>query len=83
MARMQYNASVGDRIKLLAMTDDPCPIPVGATGTIDAIFPQAGDRAGHRWTQYSVKWDAPHERRTLMLCSPPDRFEVLEVSDGR
>jgi hypothetical protein len=62
----------GDRIRLVEMTDDPAPLPAGATGTIDAVFPHPAQRYGQAWTQYSVKWDAPHERRTLMVCCPPD-----------
>ena len=75
-------ANIGDRIELLSMVDDPCPIPAGATGTVDAVFPQpAQPHAGRGpWVQYSVKWDAPHERRTLMVISPPDQFKVLNAN---
>lgn len=56
----------GDRIRLLEM-DDPDPIPVGATGTVVAVY-QHGD-----WFQVDVDWD---NGRTLMLTVPPDRVEV-------
>ena len=70
--------NVGDRIELLAMPDDPCPIPAGATGTIKQAFPQPAQRHGPGpWTQYRVEWDAPHERRTLMLCVPPDSVRLI------
>jgi hypothetical protein len=66
-------ASVGDRIELEYMHDDPCPIPAGATGTIERVTPFPGGD----WAQYLVRWDAPHEHRKLALCSPPDRFKVI------
>jgi hypothetical protein len=76
-------ANIGDRIELEYMHDDPCPIPVGATGTIDMVFPQPAQRYGPGpWTQYSVKWDAPHERRSLMMVCPPDRFKILERANA-
>ena len=68
-------AKPGDRIRLLAMPDDPCPIPEGATGTIEYAHQQI--ECGRPWTQYGVKWDAPNEKRTLHVCSPPDQFEVI------
>lgn len=70
-------ANIGDRIELVSMTDDPCPIPAGATGTVRSLYPQPGGRYGRPWTQYDIVWDAPHEKRTIMLCSPPDQFKVL------
>ena len=76
-------ANPGDRIRLLAMPDDPCPLPVGATGTIKHIWPQPprGGMPDTAWAQYWIDWDAPHERRSLMLCSPPDQFEVIGHAD--
>ncbi len=72
---------VGDRIRLLKMDDDPCPLPVGATGTIKATFPQPAQRHGPGpWTQYHIEWDAPHEKRSLMLCCPPDQFEIIDAN---
>ena len=58
----------GDRIRLLAMPDDPDPIPPGATGTVTAV------RQQRTWAQVDVKWD---NGRTLMLVVPPDEFEVV------
>jgi hypothetical protein len=59
---------LGDRIRLLAMTDDPDPIPPGTTGTVAAV------RHQRTWSQVDVKWD---NGRTLMLVVPPDEFEVI------
>jgi hypothetical protein len=61
----------GDRIELLAMPDDPSPMPAGATGTVlGAVEHDFGPR--DRWTQVHVRWDAPHAERTLSLTIPPD-----------
>jgi hypothetical protein len=59
----------GDRIRLISMPQDPNPIPVGETGTVQRIVPV--DRS---WDQVYVKWD---NGRTLMLCIPPDVVEVV------
>ena len=67
-------AAKGDRIELLSMPEDPCPLPAGATGTILHVNEVRGPEC---WTQYMVKWDAPHEKRTLMVITPPDQFKVL------
>jgi hypothetical protein len=58
----------GDRIRLVAMSDDPDPIPPGTTGTVTAVRPQ------RTWAQVDVAWD---NGRTLMLVVPPDQFEVV------
>jgi len=65
---MQTELKVGDRIRLVSMTDDPVPIPAGALGTIVGIYPQRG------WTQVDVNWDSG---RSLMLTIPPDRIELV------
>lgn len=54
----------GQRIELVSMGEDPCPIPAGARGTVlsDSTFFQTS------W-QTMVKWDIP---RSLALMSPPD-----------
>jgi hypothetical protein len=62
----------GQRIRLLAMTDDPDPIPVGAQGTVLGV-----SLVGHgpdAWHQIDVAWD---NGRTLMLVSPPDELEIV------
>lgn len=59
------HALEGKRIRLLEMPDDPAPLPVGATGTVEYV---ANPR---------VDWDPPHQHRTLMLIPGIDRWEVL------
>jgi len=51
------------------MPDDPNPIPVGSTGTIEAVT--EGPLG-----QVHVKWD--DSGRTLSLIPGVDRFEVIE-----
>ena len=62
----------GDRIRLLAMPDDPDPILSGATGTVTAVRQYGSGRDA--WHQVDVDWD---NGRTLMLVVPPDEFEVV------
>jgi hypothetical protein len=62
----------GDRIRLLAMSDDPDPIQVGQLGTIISISRHGGGKDA--WRQIDVAWD---NGRTLMLVSPPDQFEIV------
>jgi hypothetical protein len=65
---MQIELKIGDRIRLVSMTDDPDPIPTDALGTIAGVYPQRG------WTQVDVNWDSG---RSLMLTIPPDRIELV------
>lgn len=60
----------GDRIRLLSMDNDPDPIPVGSTGTIESVT--AGPLG-----QVRVTWDCG---RSLNLIPGVDRFEVIERS---
>ena len=62
----------GDRIRLLAMSDDPDPIQVGQLGTIVSVAHHGG--GDDMWHQIDVAWDGG---RTLMLVSPPDQFEFV------
>jgi hypothetical protein len=64
--------SQGDRIRLLAMLDDPAPIQVGQLGTVVSVS-RHGD-GKDTWHQIDVAWD---NGRTLMVVSPPDRFELV------
>jgi hypothetical protein len=65
----------GDRVRLAEpMRDDPCPIPVGATGTVRGAYAIAD--VG---TQYWIDWDPPHEKRTLMPVCPPDVLEKINA----
>ncbi len=61
----------GDRIRLLAMPDDPSPIPAGEEGVVGQV--QRGI-FGDGTSQVSVKWDSG---RTLSLVVPPDAVEVI------
>lgn len=65
--------AVGDRIRLVNMPSDPCPVEPGATGTVEAIHDLRGIRHG---VQLSIKWD---NGRALMVVIPPD---VIEIEDG-
>jgi len=63
---------IGDRIRLLAMPEDPDPIPTGSTGTVTRVTD--GPLA-----QISVDWD---NGRTLSLVPGVDQFEVIERADA-
>ena len=62
----------GDRIKLVDMPDDPCPVPIGTEGTVQSCEHVQIGRSSF-W-QVSVDWDGG---RSLMLTVPPDRYERL------
>ena len=57
------------------MTDDPDPIPVGATGAVTAVARHGS--GGDVLIQIEVAWD---NGRSLMLVSPPDEFEILSAA---
>ena len=66
--RLQYardHYPPGTRVRLLAMPDDPQPIPPGTTGTVMGV-----DDAG----QLLMKWD---NGRTLAIVPGEDSFTVL------
>ena len=67
----------GDRIRLVAMQDDPDPIQVDQTGTVVGVH---SHQAKEPWHQIDVAWD---NGRTLMLVSPPDLFEIIESGESR
>jgi hypothetical protein len=62
----------GDRVRLVAMQDDPDPIQVGQTGTVVRVHRVDDDPV---WHQIDIAWD---NGRTLMLVSPPDLFEIVD-----
>lgn len=63
----------GDRVRLIAMPDDPDPIPIGTLGVVLAV-------TDHRdWQQVEVAWD---NGRRLMLSLPEDCVAVVG-QDGR
>ena len=61
----------GDRIRLIAMPDDPDPVPAGSTGTV--LSATTG-----RFAQIEVEWD---NGRTLALIPGVDRYEILPRTD--
>ena len=63
---------VGDRIELVHMPNDPCPIEPGSRGTVTHITHLQYEPAG--W-QVGVKWDSG---RTLSLLVPPDEARLVE-----
>ncbi len=67
----------GDRIRVLAMPDDPDPIPTGAVGTVIGVA-NHGD-GENAWHQVDMEWD---NGRKLMLTLPPDRIEILQNTTG-
>jgi hypothetical protein len=67
----------GDRIRLVAMHDDPDPIQVGQTGTVVGVYSHAEQNT---WHQIDVAWD---NGRTLMLVSPPDLFEIIDTDESK
>jgi hypothetical protein len=70
---MTMRPKPGDRIRLVAMPDDPDPIPIGEVGTVIEVR-RHGD-GNNVWHQVDVEWD---HGRTLMLTLPPDRIEILQ-----
>jgi len=61
----------GDRIRLVSMGPDPCPIPAGSEGTVilvnEGIYPGT--------TDVTVEWDSD---RSLSLIMPPDVAVVVK-----
>jgi hypothetical protein len=62
----------GQRFELVAMPNDPDPVPPGSKGTIVTVTPWPP----HEW-QITVKWDAG-VGRSLALVIPPDVIRILE-----
>jgi hypothetical protein len=58
--------SVGDRIRLIEMPNDPCPIEPGTLGTVTFV-----NETVH---QIGVKWDV---KRSLILVIGVDKFEIV------
>jgi hypothetical protein len=64
--------SVGDRVKLLRMPDDPDPIPVGSVGTVRLITDLHFREA--QQVQFLIAWD---NGRSLSCICPPDELEIV------
>ena len=73
------------------MPNDPSPLPAGARGTVEIVHEFRGEPGGESsamrrrstggcgpWKQVRVRWDAPNQKRTLMLVIPPDQVRVIE-----
>lgn len=69
-----HTPQLGDRIRLVNMSDDPDDIPPGTTGTVTAV------RQHGTWSQVDVDWD---NGRRLMLVVPPDEVEVVPTVENR
>ena len=74
---MQVLPQPEDRIRLLAMPEDPNPIPTGELGNMVSVFSHGTGKSA--WHQVDVAWD---NGRTLMLTLPMDRFEILLNAAG-
>lgn len=61
----------GRRFRLLAMPDDPAPVPAGSTGTVDSAV-DTGDAV-----HLNVTWD-PGVGRSLNVVTPPDVIEWID-----
>jgi hypothetical protein len=70
---MNNGPRIGDRIRLIAMPDYPDPIEPGAIGSVTDVGRHG--EGSDAWWQIDVDWD---DGRTLMLSSPPDRYEIVD-----
>jgi hypothetical protein len=68
-----YPPSIGDRIELVAMPNDPDPILVGEQGIVESVV-----GLDTRLYQINVTWDSG---RTLALSVPPDQFRVIKAEE--
>lgn len=68
-----FAIEVGDRIKLIAMPDDPDPVPAGSEGVV-VMVSDIGFRQ-KKEVQLAVQWD--NGRKLCCIC-PPDIVEVLK-----
>lgn len=69
---MIFPGQIGDRVRLIAMPNDPNPVPEGSEGTVEGIVHLAW---GHDvQAQIWIKWD--NGRKLACIC-PPDHLEVI------
>lgn len=59
---------IGDTIELVAMPDDPDPIPVGTRGVVREVVDL--DDFYQLWVDWEIK-------RSLSPCVPPDTIKVV------
>ncbi len=60
----------GQRVRLLAMPDDPHPVPIGTLGTVMGVNPAYGSMTA----QIMMKWDSGS---TLAMIDGIDRWEIV------
>jgi hypothetical protein len=65
----------GDRIRLLKMPFDPCPVADGTLGTVVRVVRSYGPP----W-QVWMEWD---DGCKLAMCVPPDEFEKIDKEAQR
>jgi hypothetical protein len=63
-----FGVSLGDRVELLRMTDDPHPVESGSRGTVTHLCDTAG------FEQIGVRWDSG---RSLALIPGVDRWRKI------
>lgn len=63
----------GDRIRLIAMADDPAPLEPNTMGNVIDVNDHSD------WYQIEVDWD---NGRRLMLTIPPDRIEIIAAMES-
>ena len=62
--------SVGDRIRLIQMSEDPHPVPPGTEGIVTSVVLfREGASIGMQWIDCT---------RTLNLSVPPDTFTIVK-----
>jgi len=60
----------GDRVRMTGiMTNDPAPLPVGLTGTVQEAHPEVN--------QIWVDWDEHEGRKSNLILLYEDPFEVV------
>lgn len=62
----------GDRIEVIDLINDPAPLEIGTTGTVERISDEGG-----RLEQCLVKWDTD---RSLILV--PQDYSCITVIEG-
>jgi len=62
----------GDRIRLVAMPNDPDPVPTGSVGTVQYVLCDSQSQPKHM-DQIQMTWDSG---RTLNLAPEVDRYEI-------